>query len=94
MFSVVCLQPRRAEGTTPALQIEAHLQAAPVELFPDHPCVTEQLACRKTGAQDIVPDYANPNVDGKVDLIPAFAGSIRTTPSPEVSVVDAEYPDM
>lgn len=94
MFPVVCLQPRRAESTTSALQKDARLEAAPVELFPDKPDVTEQSACQKTVAQDIVPDDAIPNVDGEVDLMPAFADSIRNIPSPEVSVVDAEYSDM
>jgi hypothetical protein len=94
MFSVVCLQPRCAEGTTSALYIEAHLQASPIELFPHNVDVTEQSACQKTGAQDIVPDHASPNVDGEVDLISAFAGNFRTIPSPEVSFVNAEYPDM
>lgn len=70
------------------------MPSAPVELFPDNPDVTEQSAYQKTGAKAIVPDHAIPNVDGEVDLMPAFTSSIRIIPSPEVSVVDAEYPDM
>ena len=94
MFSVGCLQPCRAEGTTSALKIEAHLQTSPVALFPDNPDVTEQSAFQTTVAQDIFPDHTIPNVDGEVDLMPAFAGSIRIMPSTEVNIVDAECPDM
>jgi hypothetical protein len=39
------LQLRRAETTTSASQLEAHLQAAPVEQFPENHDTVEQSAC-------------------------------------------------
>jgi hypothetical protein len=40
------LDLRSAETTTSASQLEAHLQAAPVEQFPENHGITEQSACR------------------------------------------------
>jgi ferredoxin len=40
------LELRRAETTTSASQLEAHLQAAPVEQFPEYHDIVEQSACQ------------------------------------------------
>jgi hypothetical protein len=40
------LELRRSATTTSASQLEAHLQAAPVEQFPENHSIAEQLACQ------------------------------------------------
>jgi hypothetical protein len=40
------LELRHAETTTSASQLEAHLQAAPVEQFPENHNIVEQSACQ------------------------------------------------
>jgi hypothetical protein len=40
------LEFRRAETTISASQLEAHLQAAPVEQFPENHDIVEQSACQ------------------------------------------------
>jgi hypothetical protein len=83
---------RRAETTTSASQLEAHLQAAPVEQFSENHDIVEQSACQiaDRGLRRS-PDDTNPNADAEADLIPTFADSVRITPCPEVTVVDAEH---
>jgi hypothetical protein len=80
---------RHAETTTSASQLEAHLQAAPVEQFPENHDIIEQPACQVAdGAHNNVPDNTSPNTDAEADLIPMFVDSIRIIPCPEVTVVN------
>jgi hypothetical protein len=68
-----------------ALQLEAHLQAAPVEQLPEYQDTVEQSEFQiALGAHDNVPDDSSPNAD----LITTFAGSMWIIPHPEVTVLD------
>jgi hypothetical protein len=80
---------RRAETTTSASQLEAHLQAAPVEQFPENRDIVGQSASQV--AHGNVPDDSRPNANAGADFIPTFTYGMKIVPCPEVTVLDVEH---
>jgi hypothetical protein len=75
------LELHHAETTTSASQLEAHLQAAPVNQY-----IVEQL-----GAHQNDPIDSSPNTDAEADVIPTFRDNVRIIPCPEVYVMDIKH---
>jgi hypothetical protein len=63
----IVLELRRAETTTSVSHLEAHIQAAPAEQFPEKRIV-EQSTCQI--AHDNVSDDSSPNPDAEQTLYP------------------------
>jgi hypothetical protein len=75
------------EIITSASQLEACLDGALIEHFPENHNTTEQSAYR-IGTCYSVPDDSSPNSDTKEDLIATFMDSIMIILCSEVAIVD------